>query len=171
MLTDPRPPKWQAGLERSFSRAFPRLVQEIEGMVQGVKESGYDAASFAGLFGIVQGEVLDYKGCSSIANIGNHATFLAHNEEERSIVPLCYAKVRLRKGQTTREFLSVSYPFQLFGSAVGANADIGFTGNSIGMQRRIWMPVRDSLMRRVPKTVLTRLMLECRSIAAVRATS
>jgi hypothetical protein len=56
---------------------------------------------------------------------------LAHNEEEEMHYPLCYPRVRLRHKSGNREFLTVSYPFQFFGSAVGANSTLAFTGNSI----------------------------------------
>jgi hypothetical protein len=49
---------------------------------------------------------------------------------------------------------------QLFGSAVGANARLAFTGNSIGMNRERTENALRSLPGRVPKTVFWRLMLE-----------
>jgi hypothetical protein len=157
----------QKDLESKFRHSFPGLTKELKGMIAGARKNGVRIASFSALFRVILGEVLDWPGgCSSIAAVGRHANFLAHNEEGTSILPLCFAKVSLRLARTSREFLSVSYPFQLFGSAVGANAKIAFTGNSITMNELI----ENSWSKRIPKAVLTRLMLECQSIDEIKDT-
>jgi hypothetical protein len=92
---------------------------------------------------------------------------LAHNEEEEMRYPLCYPRVRLRHKSGNREFLTVSYPFQFFGSAVGANSTLAFTGNSIGMSPVLRERIRRSMDGRVPKTVLSRLMLERSSLSGI----
>jgi hypothetical protein len=170
LLKNSRPLPEQPRLERAFKYQFPDLAEELKGVLQGVHDAGFTTASYQGVFRLALGEVDDEveEDCSSIAHCGRRGNFLAHNEEECSIVPLCYARVKLRGKRTLRKFLSASYPFQLFGTAVGANTKIAFTGNSIGIQDARWQDVKRSRTRRVPKAVLTRCMLECQSIGAVK---
>jgi hypothetical protein len=156
--------QWSENHERlvgTFRRHFPLLVEEINGMVQGANDAGYKA-SFKTMFRMSLGEVDDDEvlDCSTIAHHGDKEMTLAHNEEDDCRYPLCYATVRLYKKSGNRDFLTVSYPFQFFGSAVGANSTLAFTGNSIGMSKLRKREVRHSLDGRVAKTVFSRLMLE-----------
>lgn len=144
----------------TFSRHFPLLVEELNGMVQGARDAGCKV-SFKSMFRLSLGEADgELHGCSTIAHKGTNEIILAHNEEEERRFPLCYARVRLLNESRDREFLTVSYPFQFFGSAVGANSTLAFTGNSIGMIKRRKNEIKHTLSGRVPKTVFSRLMLE-----------
>jgi hypothetical protein len=71
--------------------------------------------------------------------------------------------VSIRNRGASSEFISVSYPFQFFGSAIGATAAFAFTGNSIFTRPR--PPNNDAA--RLPKTVFTRLALQQKSADAV----
>ena len=109
-------------------------------MAKGVNDAGYEA-NFKTIFRASLGEAYDelvdaskkMRGCSSIAYRGDNNIFLAHNEEDKWRYPLCYARVHLRKKGCVKNFLSVSYPFQFFGSVADANFNLAFTGNTIWM--------------------------------------
>ena len=154
-----------------FLEHFPDLVEELSGMVQGINECGGKIrTTFPTLFGLLLGEVdEEVFGCSTIAYRSEGKTLLAHNEEDDKFrFPLCFARVSLKSDQGSKEFLSVSHPFQFFGSSVGATPSFAFTGNSIKMDRQRKARIRGSLRCRVPKTVLSRLMLEQDGIPAVK---
>jgi hypothetical protein len=159
-------------LFRTSQRYFPSLNDELEGMVEGVngttKKYGY-TADIKTIFREALGEIDDEKlDCSTIAHRGVSEMSLAHNEMDDSRYPLCYARVRLEKQPgVIRQFLTVSYPFQFFGSAAGANSAIVFTGNSIGMRGRRKEQVRRSLDGRVAKTVFSRMLLEQSRLSSV----
>lgn len=154
-----------------FLEHFPDLVEELSGMVQGINEfGGKIRTTFPTIFGLMLGEVdEEVFGCSTIAcRIGNE-TLLVHNEEDEKFrFPLCFARVRIKRDQGNKEFLSVSHPFQLFGSSAGATPSFALTGNSIKMDKKRKARIRGSLRCRVPKTVLSRLMLEQDGIPAVK---
>jgi hypothetical protein len=156
-LGDAQRSKDYACLVSTLHREFPFLVEEIDGMVQGARDEGYKAF-FETVFCECLGES-DFS-CSTIAYRGADEMILAHHEMEERRYPLCYAKVALEKKCGIQKFLTVSYPFQFFGSSVGANGTLAFTGNSIGMRGQRQQEVTCSLDGRVPKAVFTRLMLE-----------
>ncbi|MDO9326102.1 MAG: hypothetical protein Q7T80_14220, partial [Methanoregula sp.] len=154
-----------------FLEHFPDLVEELSGMVQGINDyGGKIRTTFPTLFGLLLGEVdEEVFGCSTIAYRFGSETLLAHNEEDEKFrFPLCFARVRIESDQGNKEFLSVSHPFQLFGSSAGATPSFAFTGNSIKMDKQRKARIRGSLRCRVPKTVLSRLMLEQDGIPAVK---
>lgn len=154
-----------------FLEHFPDLVEELSGMVQGVNDyGGKIRTTFPTLFGLLLGEVdEEVFGCSTIACRFGNEILLVHNEEDDNFrFPLCFAHVRLESDKGNKEFLSVSHPFQFFGSSVGATPSFAFTGNSIKMDRQRKARIRGSLRCRVPKTVLSRLMLEQEGIPAVK---
>ncbi len=154
-----------------FLEHFPDLIEELSGMVQGINDyGGKIRTTFPTLFGLLLGEVdEEVFGCSTIACRSGSETLLAHNEEDDKFrFPLCFAHVSLKSEQGSKKFLSVSHPFQLFGSSVGATPSFAFTGNSIKMDKQRKARIRESLRCRVPKTVLSRLMLEQEGIPAVK---
>ena len=154
-----------------FLEHFPDLVEELSGMVQGINDyGGKIRTTFPTLFGLLLGEVdEEVFGCSTIAYHSGNETLLVHNEEDEKFrFPLCFARVRIKSDQGNKEFLSVSHPFQLFGSSAGATPSFAFTGNSIKMDRQRKARICESLRCRVPKTVLSRLMLEQDGIPAVK---
>lgn len=154
-----------------FLEHFPHLVEELSGMVQGINECGGKIqTTFPTLFGLILGEVdEEVFGCSTIACRSGRETLLAHNEEDDKFrFPLCFARVSLKSERRNKEFLSVSHPFQLFGSSVGATPSFAFTGNSIKMDKQRTEGIRKSLRCRVPKTIFSRLMLEQDGIPAVK---
>ncbi len=154
-----------------FLEHFPDLVEELSGMVQGINEyGGKIRTTFPTLFGLMLGEVdEEVFGCSTIACRSGRETILAHNEEDDKFrFPLCFARVSLKSEGRNKEFLSVSHPFQFFGSSVGATPSFAFTGNSIKMDKQRKERIRKSMRRRVPKTVFSRLMLEQDGIPAVK---
>lgn len=168
LLKKPRRLRGQILLEKEFSKKFPKVADELDGMVEGIRAAGYRKASFGLIFRFAVGEIDGHLlGCSTIVRRAPRVTFLAHNEEDEELVPLCYAHVKIKDEPSKPEFLSISYPFQLFGSSVGANAKIAVTGNSIGMDDKTYRYLKRTLSSRISKTVLSRLILEQNSIEDV----
>ncbi len=157
------------GLLLSFLQSFPQLLEEVCGMAQGARAEGIEA-SLHGILGLILGEDdEELFGCSTIVSEHGDETILAHNEEDYpERFPLCFARVRLRTNDGIRNFLSVSHPFQLFGSSAGATPEFAFSSNSIGMTKERKRRIKESLRDRVPKTALSRLMLERRDTVAIR---
>ena len=149
------------------ARKFPALKKEIECMVAGINCAGVKA-NYAGLFAQVLGEA--GPGCATIGVLSKSGKggMLSHNEEDSWDTPLCFSHVTISGPGAPRRFLSVSYPYQLFGSAAGATTRFAFSGNSIYLCSKLETAVRNTRAHRVPKTVLTRLLLEERSMAGAK---
>jgi len=161
---------------------FPEVIEEVAGMTQGAIEAGFDT-SFPNVFAYALGETADLAErphCSSMVVRTPDGMVLGHNEEwyekrvkgvdwSLQLVPLLFSDVRLRqKSGHTFRFASVSYPFQLLGSAAGMNSALAFQGNSIGFAAHA-QDLMATWNKRVPKTFFTRLMLEMKSIGEVES--
>jgi len=150
-------------LLETTAHAFPEIIEEIEGMTAGARAGGLEA-SFLGVFWTALGETATERPhCSSLILPGPDRMFLAHNEEWTEKSPLCFADVKMPSGR----FRSISYPFQLLGSVAGATESFAFQGNSIGSGDHLTR-IRKDWAGRVPKTFLTRKMLDAGSTEDVR---
>lgn len=149
-------------LRKKIEDSFPEIWEEVEGMAVGVGKP-FDA-SLNAIFALSLGET-ESMCCSSVVRKTPSGYLLGHNEEEDHLYPLCFADVTLDmgNGEKTR-FASVSYPFQLFGSSCGMTQDFAFQGNSIGTSRDVKQQLEESLGVRIPKTYLSRKMLELSDI-------
>lgn len=144
---------------------FPDILREIQGMADGAKVAGLPIP-FRDMFVLCLGETEGPIGnCSSIVVRDDQGFLLAHNEEEDDIYPLLMTTVMPGSGRNGAR-TSVSYPFQLLGSVAGANQSFAFQGNSIGCNRQ-GKALRESPEKRIPKTFLTRKLLDQSSIAEV----
>jgi hypothetical protein len=141
---------------------FPEVIEEINGITRGVRKAKWDKISFLDIFAFCLAEtgVRNYN-CSSIILKDNGGLLIAHNDEEETIYPLLLSKVKLTNNLTYKTFISISYPFQLFGSAAGMNSNFAFQGNSIGCYNR---KLRYRWADSIPKTILSRKMLELETI-------
>lgn len=158
-----------APLLENTMKYFPDIMDEIAGMAKGVTDSGL-RTSLTSVFALCLGETGD-EGChcSSIVARTDNGYVMGTNDEDYSDVdPLLFAKVSLRTGTSNKEFVSISYPFQLFGSAAGMNRYIAFQGNSIGFPDKVYQQIKDSWACRIPKTVLSRKMLEKNNMRAIQ---
>jgi len=118
-------------------KCFPDIFEEIYGITKGVLKTGLET-SFLDIFAFCLAETGEpNSNCSSVILKNKGGLFLAHNEEYDKIYPLLLAKVNLRKNLTCKTFISISYPFQLFGSAAGMNRNFAFQGNSIGYSGKV----------------------------------
>ncbi|MHB8790155.1 MAG: C45 family autoproteolytic acyltransferase/hydrolase [Desulfobulbaceae bacterium] len=146
-------------------QCFPEIIQEIAGIEKGVSDAFSDSSvktipSFLDIFCLCLGETDDPKyNCSSIVLKTKKGYFLGHNEEYTTRYPLLVAKVDLHTSTGKKRFVSISHPFQLFGSSAGMNRSLAFSGNSIGCKdQEHWL--RDTWQDRLPKTVISRKLLE-----------
>jgi len=158
-------------LQVNVKTAFPEIWEEIRGMWTGVneykKELGF-RTKLSGLFSWILGEtdsdkVEDYwRGCSTAVLRDESGYSMVHSDEYDTIDPLVVANVTLKLKGQKKCFTSISHPFQLFGSAAGANESFAFQGNSIPCSEQIFNDLKKShkKRRRVPKTVLSRKLLE-----------
>ena len=143
---------------------FPDLMAQIEGMADGISKRGWKT-SIGNVFLYSIGENW---GCSSFVVKQKDSVLMGHNEEDNKKYPLCVANVTLKcKAQKEPiEFVSASYPFQLFGSVGGMNRYLAFQGNSIGIKGKA-RRLESTWNHRAPKAFLTRKMLECTSIGEI----
>lgn len=135
----------------------PMLELELQAITDGVNEAGF-SANCAGVFGEVLGEA--GRACATLAIRSKRSVVLSHNEEWAPKIPLCFARVTVSGKRGTHRFLSVSYPFQFFGSSAGATRRFAFSGNSISLDKAVSKDVEAQRDRRVPKTFVTRLLLD-----------
>jgi hypothetical protein len=142
---------------------FPDIHEEISGITRGVLKTGLKT-SFLHIFALCLAETGERNNnCSSVILKNNSGLFIAHNDEEETIYPLLLTKVKLRKNLTCKTFISISYPFQLFGSAAGMNRNFAFQGNSIGYSRKV-QKLESHWEDSIPKTIFSRKMLELETI-------
>lgn len=155
-------------LLRYAIRRYPEVIDEIEGMAKGASDAKL-TTTVPAIFALCIGET-DYvwHGCSSLVMRSGGGFLLGHNDEEARRYPLCFAEVGLKTADGVQRFASVSYPFQLLGSSCGFNRKLAFQGNSIGYAGKARL-LGSSWSRRVPKTFLSRKMLEMSSIEQVVA--
>lgn len=150
------------------SKYFPDIMSEVAGMEKGVAESGF-ITSFVNIFGLCLGETGDPScHCSSIVAKTNNGYLMGTNDEDYTVDPLLLSKVHLKKDRGHKKFVSISHPFQLLGSAAGMNKHIAFQGNSIGFSEKVYYKIKDTWHCRVPKTILTRRMLDMDSIDEIK---
>jgi len=157
---------------------FPALFDELVGMNVGINESniGFNTSLF-GLFtcwlGETDEEYLNCSGCSTVLLPIKNGFYLAHSDEESDDkfkqLPLVVADVSLETDDKHAHFISISHPFQLFGSAVGMNHNLAFQGNSITYNEEISRKLEKTWEKRIPKTVFTRMMLEMSGIKEIKA--
>ena len=148
---------------------FPEIIYEIEGMEKGVTESGL-STSLMNMFELCLAETGDKEcHCSSMVAKTKRGFVLGTNDEYTSVYPLLFAKVSLENGESSKRFASISHPFQLLGSAAGMNKHIAFQGNSIGFSNEVYQNLKKTWDCRIPKTVLSRKMLEMDDIDEVKS--
>jgi hypothetical protein len=157
-----------APLLRNTAQYFPEVINEVAGMEKGVNDSGL-RTSFVNIFSLCLGETGDpgYH-CSSIVAKTKNGYVMGTNDEDCTVDPLLLAKVSLKSGNLYKKFVSISHPFQLFGSAAGMNMHIAFQGNSIGFPRKVYNKLKTTWGYRIPKTVLSRKMLDLDSIEEIK---
>jgi hypothetical protein len=142
------------------------IAEEIECIVDGVNSvAGVGTANYNGIFSEILGEA----GCATIAAHSGDFGVLSHNEEWVWDQPLCFAHVTLTDSRPHHKFLSVSYPFQLFGSSCGATSQFAFSGNSIELDESLSECVEKTVAGRIPKTILTRMLLDANSVEEASA--
>lgn len=166
-LKDPR--EDLAPLQQMVEKQFPLVWDEIRGMLDGVNSSniGFEA-SLGGLFSccIAESDLdhAEYYECSSVVLRTEKDYVLVHSDEWIKACPLLAADIRvLSEGQEV-SFFSLSHPFQLPGSAAGCNRYFAVQGNSIGCKDSITFK---NGKKKIPKTVLSRKLLELESVKAV----
>ncbi|MGV8058590.1 MAG: hypothetical protein AB2L12_11280 [Smithellaceae bacterium] len=166
-LTDSWSPKFFL-LFKKVKKCFPDIMEEISGMVYGVKSTGLHS-TLEHMFGLCLGETgaRGYQ-CSSTIMETKNGFIIGHNEECDKVYPMLPAKVTLRQGKSEKKFISVSYPFQLFCSGTGMNSKMAFQGNSIGCYGKLRM-LEKTWPGRIPKAVLTRKMAELDNIGDIEA--
>jgi len=151
-------------LFRNVNHYFDDIIEELAGMCEGMNKAGY-SITMTNLFSLILAET-DVPRCSSFVIKTKDGVVLAHNEEEEIIYILCFAKVSLKTKNGVKEFMSISYPFQLLGSCFGLNSHFSFQGNSIGCKKQLPQLFK-SWDQRIPKTVFTRKLLELDTIGQV----
>ncbi len=157
-----------APLLRNTAQYFPEIISEIAGMEKGVTDSGLKT-SFVNIFSLCLGETGDAAyHCSSIVAKTKYGYVMGTNDEDCTVDPLLFAKVYLKDGKFYKKFVSVSHPFQLFGSAAGMNMHIAFQGNSIGFSTEVYNKLKSTWSCRIPKTVLSRKILDLHSIDEIK---
>lgn len=167
-------------LQNNVRETFPAIWEEIEGMLEGINEySDKDMLGFeitiGGLFSCILAETdLDYKGywgCSTSVLQDNSGYYMVHSDEYDEICPLVIANVTLNAKERNHCFTSISHPFQLFGSAAGMNDSFAFQGNSIPCSKKVFNDLKKPYKgkNRIPKTVLSRILLELRNTNDVAA--
>lgn len=167
-LTDRREDK--KTLRKNVEEYFPEIYDEIKGMLKGVNEYkeylGFKT-EMSGLFACILGETDEnYKtycgGCSTVVFKDENGYYMIHSDENDKIYPLVVANVTLCLQKNKRNFVSVSHPFQLFGSAVGLNEEFVFQGNSIPCSEEVFDKREDPYKnkKRIPKTILSRKLLD-----------
>lgn len=166
-------PDWNSELEpllENTMKHFPDIINEIAGMEKGVTESGL-STSLMNIFDLCLGETSNEKcHCSSIVAKTKNGFMMGTNDEDYdNVYPLLFAKVALENGKSSKRFASISHPFQLFGSAAGMNKHIAFQGNSIGFSDDVYQKLKKSWGLRIPKTVLSRKMLEMDDIDQIKS--
>lgn len=163
-----------APLLANTMRLYPEVIEEIAGIEKGAVEAFAELGewlcpSFLDVFCLCLGETddPDYN-CTSAILKTKDGWVIGHNDEYTRRFPLLVAKVKLETPMGIRKLVSVSYPFQLLGAAVGMNESLVYANNSIGckdQEEALW----DTWHGRVPKTVLARRLLEARTIDEVDA--
>ena len=162
------------GLLRNMGKHFPELFHELVGMYIGINQSQIRfKVSLYGLFRCWLAESDEsFKGyndgCSSVILPTKNGFCLAHSDENKKTFPLVLADVSLETADNTLQFISISHPFQLLGSAAGMNRNFAFQGNSIGCNRKIFDNLLKDWHTRIPKTVFSRMMLEMSSIDEIK---
>jgi hypothetical protein len=162
------------GLLKNMGKHFPALFQDLIRMNIGINESriGFKSSLY-GLFTCWLAESDEtfkgYNGCSSVILPIKNGFFLAHSDENEKRYPLLAADVSLKKARKTIQFISISHPFQLLGSAAGMTTKFAFQGNSIGCSKDKFEKLRETWPERIPKTVFTRMMLEMSSINEIKS--
>lgn len=159
-LTDERDNKKDMAKQSLVKDQFPDIWNEVQGMLEGVNESeiGFKA-TLGGLFACClaeSDEIWSNYACSTTVLREDDGYVMVHSDEYLSPGPLVAANVSLQKKDIKIGFLSISYPFQLLGSAAGCNKYFAIQGNSIGCDKETY----DSGYDRIPKTVFSRLLLE-----------
>ncbi len=157
---------WQQGMRpllANAARFFPEILEEVSGMTRGAIEGGVET-SFLNMFAQALGETTSQ--CSSLVVQSKNGWVLGHDEQDEEIGPLCFSRVKYSKTCGLPALLSISYPFQLLGSACGANTKLSFQGNSIGTAGHATR-LEETWVDRVPKTLFTRKLLEATSIEDV----
>lgn len=163
-----------APLLANTMKLCPEVIEEIAGIEKGATTAFMELGewicpSFLDVFCLSLGETgdPDYN-CSSAILKTKDGTFIGHNDEYTKRFPLLVAKVTLITAKGTRKLVSVSYPFQILGAAVGMNERIIYAHNSIGcieQDKKLW----NSWGGRLPKTVITRRLLEARTQGEIDA--
>lgn len=159
-----------APLLKNVEEYFPEIYDEIKGILKGVNEYKNDLGfktEMGGLFACILGETDEsYNtycgGCSTVVFKDENGHYMIHSDENDIIYPLVLANVTLCLHKNKRNFISVSHPFQLFGSAVGLNEEFVFQGNSIPCSEEVFnereVPYKNK--KRMPKTILSRKLLD-----------
>ena len=135
-----------------IEKGFPKVHEEICGILDGINSEGVKAT----FEGVLREVLAEATGCATIGIRSKNRSVLSHNEEWDGKSPLCFAHVNL----DGHRFLSVSYPFQLFGSAAGATSAFAFSGNSIDLDCKREQAIKRTRDKRIAKTILTRLLLD-----------
>ncbi len=155
-LTNDKIKERNVGLLRNMGDHFPALFHELIGMNIGINESkvGFKTSLY-GLFECWLAECdlsfTEYNRCSSVILPIKNGFFLAHSDENEKRYPLLVANVSLKTADSTIQFISISHPFQLLGSAAGMTRNFAFQGNSIGCRRDIFYKLFETWPKRIPK--------------------
>jgi len=137
-------------------KTFPDLWEEIVGFHEGLYASRFDCkTTLGGLFSCIAAEA-DESTCSTVVLSTENGYTMVHSDEYDDTAPLVVADVVLHGKEGEKRFVSISHPFQLFGSAAGLNDFFVVQGNSIGCKSKF----RELAQQNLPKTILSRKMLE-----------
>ena len=149
-------------IRNDLTLLFPDLWEEIVGQCEGLKSSDLDFANDITLNGLISCmlDEADKTSCSTVILSSDTGYTMVHSEECGEecgyTMPLVVSDVVLDRREDQKRFLSISHPFQLFGSAAGLNTSFAVQGNSIGCTARI----RKLAQKNIPKTVISRKFLE-----------
>lgn len=162
---------WYEGywpLFENMARRFPEICEELAGMSRGATDAGFPTTALDLLTLNLEEPLRVTPACSAIAIRRRGKVVLGHNEENERKYPLCFAKVTLRVNRRVKKFVSVSYPFEFFGGAVGMTPSFAFQNNSIGCSDQA-LALQKTWTQRIPKSIVMRKMLECSTKSEVES--
>lgn len=145
-----------AKIRAKVEKTFPDIWEEVIGYHEGLCASGFDCqTTLGGLFSCIVAEA-DESACSTVVLSTDNGYTMVHSDEYDDTAPLVVADVVLHGMEGEKRFVSISHPFQLFGSAAGLNGFFAVQGNSIGCKSKF----RKLAQQNLPKTIFSRKLLE-----------
>lgn len=165
-------PEYNQGLFDNTKKYFPEIMEEINGMAQGINNSNLKLKRKVTLKDVFVRCLWEEKrSCTSAVYKKNDGYLLCHNLEDElpvagspdGIYPLLLSKVNLINGKQQHSFISISYPFSLLG-VVGVNQNFAYQGNAIGDKGKT---TTKTWHKRIPAMIFQRKLLEMTSVEGI----